>query len=131
MAALFDNDVLDAALDEIRGANSLRICSGAPTTYAAAETATLASVALTAADFTAPVDGTPNGRATTVSAKADVPVLAAAGGGTKPTHYCLLDTTGSRLLAMTEVNSASPNLSSGSTTDIPAVTFSIADPTVV
>lgn len=131
MAALFDNDVLDAALNIIRSANSLRICSGAPTTYADADTATLASVALTTADFTTPTDGGPNGRAITAAAKADVPVLAAAGGGTQPTHYCLLDTTGSRLLAMTEVNAASPNLSQGSTTDIPAVTFSIADPTVV
>ena len=131
MAALFDNTVLDAALDEIRSANSLRICSGTPTTYAEATTNTLASAPLTSGDFTAPADATPNGRATTVAAQADVPVLAAAGGGTKPTHYCLLDTTGSRLLAMTEINTASPNLSSGSTTDIPAVTFSIADPTVI
>lgn len=126
MAALYDNSVLDAALNVIKnGATSLRICSGTPTDFATADSETLADVAVTSTDFTGPADHATSGRQVVVAAKADVPVDV---GGT-PTHYALV--SGSVLLAMTEVNPSSPALTAGSSVDIPTVTFSIADPSVV
>lgn len=128
MAALFDNSVLDAALDEIGGANALHVCKGTPTDYASAvnPSNSLASVTLDSGDFTK-ADHATSGRQITVAAQGDVEVDA---NGT-PAYYCLVNTSTSTLLAMTEVDDASPDLTSGSTTDIPAVTFSVADPTVV
>lgn len=125
MPFAFHDNVLDAALAVIGSATTLRICSGAsaPTTVAAATTATLASTAVASGDF-AIADATGGGRRTTVAAKANVAVTAT---GT-PTHYVLVDST--RVLAVTEVDPATPGFTSGSTTDIPAVVFTIGDPVV-
>ena len=121
MSFAFHDNVLDAALGVIGTATALRICSGAaPTTVAAATSQTLATTALVAGNFTI-ADGT-TGRKTTVAAKTGVAVTAT---GT-PTHYVLVDST--RVLAVTEVDPATPGFTSGSTTDIPAVVFTVGDP---
>lgn len=124
MPALFDPTVQDAALDKIATSVMLRICSGTPATRAAAVTNTLASVALTGADFTKSA-GNVDGRKTTVAAKSGVSVTAS---GTAA-HYCLDD--GTTLLARTEVDASSPALTSGSTVSIPATAFEVGAPTVV
>lgn len=124
MPASFNTDVHNAALNVIAAANALHICSGNPTDRATVLSTSLATAALTAGDFTQGA-ASPNGRGVTVAAKSGVEVL----NDGEPLHYCLVDAT--RLIAKTEVNTASPDLTDGSTTDIPAVTFSIADPTVV
>lgn len=123
MPALFDNSVFDAALAEIATGTALHICSGTPADRAAVLTNSLATVALDAGDFTI-ADGDTSGRKTTVGAQAAVPVTAT---GT-PAHYCIIDAT--VLLARTEVDAGSPGLTSGSTTDIPAVDLEFLDPTV-
>lgn len=124
MPALFDDSVLDAALDKIATATALHICSGTPTTRAAVLSASLATVSVASGDFTK-ANGTTDGRKVTVAAKSGVSVTAS---GTAA-HYCLIDA--SVLLARTEVDASSPALTSGSTTDIPAVAFEVGDPVVV
>lgn len=123
MPALFDDAVLDAALDVIATGTALHICSGTPTDRATVLASSLATVALDAGDF-AKANGDTNGRKVTVAAQAGVPVTTS---GTA-LHYCVIDAT--RLLARTEVDATSPDLTSGSTTDIPAVDFEIGDPVV-
>lgn len=120
----FDTSVLDAALDKIATSTALHICSGSPTTRAAVLSASLATVALTGGDFTKAA-GDVDGRKVTVAAKTGVAVTAA---GT-PARYCLID--GTTLLAWANVNVASPNLTTGSTTDIPATAFEVGAPTSV
>lgn len=122
MPALYDDAVLDAALDKIATGTALHICSGTPATRAAVLTASLATVALTSADFTK-ANGTTDGRKTTVVAKSGVAVTAT---GTAA-HYCVIDAT--VLLARTEATG--PGLTVGSTTDISATAFEVGDPTVV
>ena len=124
MPALFDDTVLDAALDVIATGTALHICSGTPADRAAVLTNSLATVALDAGDFAKSNDEV-SGRQVTVAAQAGVSVTASG----VPAHYCIID--GTTLLARTEVDPTSPDLTSGSTTDIPAVAFEIADPTVV
>lgn len=124
MPALFDSSVQDAALDKIATATALHICSGTPTTRAAVLSSSLATVAVSSGDF-AKAAGNVDGRKVTVAAKSAVAVTAS---GTAA-HYCLID--GSTLLARTEVNASSPALTSGSTTNIPAVSFEVGAPAVV
>jgi hypothetical protein len=122
VAFFFNDTALDALLGVIDGANALHICSGtAPANRAAVISASLADVAVDAGDFTL-ADHATSGRQVTVAAQTGVAVDVS---GT-PTYYCLID--GTNILAYTEVNPASPNLTSGSTVDIPAVVFSVADP---
>lgn len=121
MPALFDDSVIDAALDKIATGTALHICSGTPTTRAEAITNSLATVALDAGDYTK-ANGTTDGRKVTVGAQSAVSVTAS---GT-PAHYCIVDA--STLLARTTIDGASPALTSGSTTDIPATAFEIGDP---
>lgn len=124
MPALFANSVLDAALDVIATGTALHICSGTPTDRATAIAASLATVGLDAGDYTK-ADGDVDGRKVTVGAQAGVSVTA---DGT-PAHYAIVDAT--TLLAMTTVDPSSPDLTTGSTTDIPAVAFELGDPGVV
>jgi hypothetical protein len=124
MPALFDVSVTDAALDKIATGTALHICSGEPATRAAVLTNSLATVALDAGDYSKAA-GDVDGRKVTVAAQSDVAVTAT---GT-PAHYCIID--GTVLLARTEVDPASPDLTSGSTTDIPATSFEVGSPTVV
>jgi len=124
MPALFDSSVQDAALDKLATATALHIVSGTPATRATVLSSSLATVALTGADF-AKAAGNIDGRKTTVAAKNGVTVT---GTGTAA-HYCLVD--GTTLLARTEVDPSSPALTSGSTVNIPATVFEVGAPTVV
>lgn len=124
MSAIYDDSVLDAALSTIATGTDLYICTGTPTDQASTVAAALAHATLTSADFTLGA-GSPDGRQVSVAAKSGVSVTAS---GTAAS-YCITD--GTTLLARTDVDAASPALSSGSTTDIPAVSFAIAEPTVV
>jgi hypothetical protein len=124
MTALFDSSVQDAALDKIATATNLYICSGTPATRASVLSSALASVALTSGDFSKAA-GNVDGRKVTVAAKSGVSVTAS---GTAAS-YCLID--GTTLLARSDVDAASPALTTGSTTNIPAVAFEVGAPTVV
>lgn len=121
----YDNTVLDAALDKIATATALHVVSGAlPADRAATIAASLATIAVDSGDFTK-ADGNTDGRKVTVAAQSAVDVTAS---GT-PTFYVLIDAT--VRLAWADVNAASPDLTDGSTTDIPAVVFELGDPTSV
>ena len=121
MPAMYDNTVIDAALNQIATATALHITSGTPATRADVLTNSLATVAVDAGDYTIG-DGDVDGRKVTVAAQNGVAVSTS---GT-PAHYCLID--GTTLLARTTVDPSSPDLTSGSTVDIPAVDFEIGDP---
>ena len=124
MAFSFDNTILDAALTALKGTRTLHICSGNPTDRAQAITNSLANVALAAGDFSANANHATSGRQTVTAAKSGVAVT----GTGEPLHYCIID--GTNLLAKTEVDQPdSPDLTSGSTVNIPTVTWSIAQPT--
>ena len=114
---VFDNGltVLDTE------ANRLDICSQEPTTYAAATTTyTLGNK--TSLSIGAPADGT-TGRKVTVAAITDGTV---SGSGTA-THYAIVDTVNSRLLAAGEL--ASPQVvTSGNTFTLAAFDIRIPDP---
>lgn len=121
----YDNSVLDAGLDKIATATALHVVSGTlPADRAATIAASLATIAVDAGDFTK-ADGDTDGRKVTVAAQTGVDVTAS---GT-PTFYVLIDA--SVRLAWADVNAASPDLTDGSTTDIPAVVFELGDPTSV
>ena len=104
---VFDNGltVLDTE------ANALHITSQEATTYTqATSTYTLGNKSLGAGDIGAPAAGSPNGRAVTVGALSSGSVTAT---GTA-THYAIVDTGNSRLLA-TGALSASQSVTSGNT----------------
>lgn len=102
-------------------ANSLHICSVEPTTYTqATSTNTLGNKALAAGDIGAPAAGSPNGRQVTVQALSGGTVT---GTGTA-THYAIVDTVNSRLLA-TGALSASQAVTSGNTFSTTSFTIRI------
>lgn len=110
--------VLDTEADE------LHICSAEPTTYAeATSTYTLGNKATPTVG--APADGTPDGRSVTVSAITDGTVTA---NGTA-THWALVDTANSRLLAANSL--AAPvavTTGAGETFSLGSFTIRIPDP---
>lgn len=124
MAADFDPSVQDAALDKIATGTALHICSGAPIDRTAVLAQSLATVAVDAADFTKAA-GDVDGRKVTIGAQAGVAVTAT---GT-PGSYAIIDAA--VMLARTDVDAASPDLTTGSTTDIPAVAFEVGEPVVL
>lgn len=96
MAGYIHPDVLDNGLGIIDTAgNSLVICSSLPANYAAVAALTLGTKALSAVMIGIPEPRTPDGRKVVVSAITDGTVSAT---GTA-SHFAILDTTGSRLLA--------------------------------
>lgn len=104
---VFDNGltVLDTE------ANALHITSQEATTYTqATSTYTLGNKSLGAGDIGAPGAGSPNGRAVTVGALSSGSVTAT---GTA-THYAIVDTGNTRLLA-TGALSSSQSVTSGNT----------------
>jgi len=123
MTKSVNDEVLDAALDEIRDNATLEIlCSAAPTTRTEAVTTyALADMAVTSTDFTK-ADGDVSGRKMTVAAQSDVDVDATGSG----THIALVD--GTRLLYVTELASA-VSVTSGGKVDLGAWDIEIADPT--
>lgn len=118
---VFDNGltVLDTE------ANALHICSTEPASYAAATTTnSLGNVALVAGSIGAPAAGSPNGRQVTVGALSGGSVTAT---GTA-THYAIVDTVNSRLLA-TAALSASQAVTSGNTFSTTSFTVRIPQAT--
>jgi len=97
MAKTVNNDVLDAALNEIKNnANIMTVCSTVPTTRTEAVTTyALADIVMSGSDFTVG-EGDTSGRKAAVAQKADVTVDASGVGN----HIALCD--GSRLLYVTE-----------------------------
>lgn len=114
---VFDNGltVLDTE------ANRLDICSQEPTTYTAA-TATYSLGNKTSLAIGAPADRTGGGRKVTASAFTDGTVTAT---GTA-THYAIVDTTNSRLLATGSLTSQA--VTSGNTFSLGTFDIGIPDP---
>lgn len=123
MAKWANDDVMDAALDEVAEANQLLVCSSQPANRAAALSAALADVSLTPGDgngdFTIG-NGDTSGRKLTVAEQANVEVDTS---GTA-THVALID--GTRLLYVTTCTSQA--LVDGNTVTVPAWDIEIADP---
>lgn len=118
--AFVNDSVLDAALEEIRTANVLHLCSAEPTSYAEAVSLSLANKAAPSIGAVADYAG---GRQITIAAITD-------GTGTadgNATHYALVNSTGSVLLA-TQSLSATYAVTNGATVEINA--FSIQNPDV-
>jgi hypothetical protein len=122
MATLADR-VLDGALSILdTEANRLDICSQEPTTYAAA-TSTYTLGNKTSLSIGAPADRGGGGRKVTVAAITDGSVTA---NGTA-THYAIVDTGNSRLLATGSLSS-SQAVTSGNTFTLGAFDIGIPDP---
>ncbi|OYZ13954.1 MAG: hypothetical protein B7Y35_09035 [Sphingomonadales bacterium 28-64-96] len=96
MAKFASNEVLDAALAVVAGANRMLLLAGQPASYAAAQAGTLAETAMVPADFTLAA-GSGGGRQLTVAARAG---LVAQAAGTAD-HVALVDVGGRRLLYVT------------------------------
>lgn len=114
---VFDNGltVLDTE------ANRLDICSQEPVTYAEA-TSTYTLGNKTSLSVGAPGDRTPNGRKVTVAAITDGTVT----GTATATHWAIVDTSNSRLLATGSL-SASQAVTSGNTFTLGAFDIGIPD----
>lgn len=121
--------VLDASMDaflaDIATCTTLRVCSGDPADRAAAITATLASVTLTAGlgngDYTA-ANGDTSGRKVTVSQQADITVSASGTTG----HVTLDDGVTMRL--KTSTSAIALTAGGGATVTVNAFDDEIADP---
>jgi hypothetical protein len=102
--------VLDAALAKFdTEANAIHICTQEPVSYAEAIT-TYTKGSKSGISVGSPTDATPNGRKVTVAAVTDGSVT---GNGTV-THYAIVDTVNSRLLATGSLT-ASQVVTSGNT----------------
>lgn len=123
MPALLDDSVVDAALARVATGTQLHICTGTPADRAAVLATSLAATPLEPGDFTV-TDGDTGGRKLVVAAQTGLEVTA----GGAPAHYCVIDDA--LLLARTEVDPATPDLTVGSTVDVPAWTLTISDPQV-
>jgi hypothetical protein len=114
--------VLDAALSKLdTEANRLDICTQEPTTYTEATT-TYTKGNKTSLSVGAPADRTPNGRKVTVAEITDGTV---SGTGTV-THWAIVDTGNSRLLATGSLSS-SQAVTSGNTFTLAAFDIGIPD----
>lgn len=103
-------------------ANVLHICSQEPATYAAATTTyTLGSK--TGLSIGAPAAGSPNGRQVAVGAISD----GAVSGNGSATHWAIVDTVNSRLLAAGPL-AASQTVTSGNPFTIPSFNIRIPAP---
>jgi len=117
-----NDDVMDAALDEIATSVMLRVCSGSssPADRAAAIAATLASVTIDSGDFSK-ADGDSSGRKITVAQQSDISITAS-GDAT-----CVTLDDGTLLQYVTTCTTQS--LTSGGTVTAPAWDVEIGDPT--
>lgn len=119
---LFADFLMDLALADLdTNANRLDICSSEPMSYAQA-TSTLTLGNKTSLSVGAPADRTPNGRKVTVATFSDGAVTAT---GTA-THWAIVDTTNSRLLA-TGALAASQAVTNGNTFSLAAFDIGIPD----
>jgi hypothetical protein len=114
--------ILDAALAKLdTEANRLDICSQEPTTYTEA-TSTYTLGNKTSLSVGAPADRTPNGRRVTVAAITDGTVT----GTATATHWAIVDTGNSRLLATGSLSSGQA-VTSGNTFTLGAFDIGIPD----
>lgn len=116
-------DILDAALAVIASADSMVLTPSLPASYAAAVAAAIATVAIDASDFTGPAAGDVSGRKITVAAQPGLTIDVEG----DPSHVCLLDTIGERLLYATEEGTVQ-TLLVGNLVDVPAWAIEIRDP---
>lgn len=123
MAKWVNPAVLDAALAEIAGADSMAVLSGAATSFGEATSKTLASVAMAPSDFSLSA-GSPDGRRVAIASKTDVLITAT---GTA-THVALIDAATSTLLYVTTTNEPVALAADGRLT-IDAWDISIGEPT--
>ena len=122
MATLNDR-VLDSGLSVLdTEANKIVVTSQEATTYTEAN-ATYALGNSTSLSIGAPADRSGGGREVTVAAITDGSIT---GTGTA-THYAIVDTVNSRLLA-TSILSASQSVTSGNTFTLASFTIGIPDP---
>jgi hypothetical protein len=118
-----DNRVYDNGLTVLdTEANAIHICSSEPATYSDATT-TLTLGNATGVTVGAPADRTGGGREVVVDAAADGNITAT---GTA-THYALVDTVNSRLLAASALT-ASQAVTNGNTFTLASFTIGIPDP---
>ena len=118
-----DNRVYDNGLTVLdTEANAVHICSAEPATYTAA-TATFTLGNATGVSIGAPADRTGGGREVVVAATSGGNVTAT---GTA-THYALVDTVNSRLLAASALT-ASQVVTNGNTFTLASFTIGIPDP---
>lgn len=116
------DSALDAALEVVRTATRLDICSAEPTTYTQA-TSTLSLQNKTGITMGAVGDRTPNGRKTTCPAQASGATATASGSGT---HWALSLATGSVLLA-TGANASAIAITAGVPVPTNAFDVGLAD----
>ena len=126
MAKRVDQSVLDAALNEIGGAELLTVCEGEPASYAEATTAKpggkmLASIAVSAGDF-ALANGDIDGRKIVVSQKTALAIVADGTGD----HVALTTSNGLRVLAVTTAPALA--ITQADTLDVTSWQDEIADP---
>lgn len=121
MTKLVVDAMMDDGLDYLSAnITEIRVCSGDPTTRAAAVTNMLAErTGLTSGDWTGPANGDTSGRKITKDAETGISIT---NSGTAAT-ICLSD--GTTLIAKTDITSQS--LTSGGTVDVNAFDFEIAD----
>lgn len=124
MAKFASDNVLDGLLDRVAVTTRLRVCSSQPADYAAAVTATLASVVVDSGDFTK-ANGDTNGRKVTVAQQSAISI----GSSGTATHVVLTkeDVSPSRLEYGTTCTSQV--LTAGGTVTVPAWDIEVADPT--
>ena len=122
MVFLADN-VMDSGLSYLTSVgNRIDICSQEPTTYAEA-TSTFTLGNKTSATVGSPTNGDSSGRKVVITAITDGSVT----GTDTATHWALVSSTGSELLA-TQSLSSSQAVTSGNTFTLPAIDITIPDP---
>ena len=124
MAKFASDNILDGLLDRVAVTTVLRVCSSQPADFAAAVTATLASVAMQGADFTK-ANGDTSGRKVTVAQQSAISISAS---GTA-THVVLTKEDVSPSLLEYGTTCTSQALTSGGTVTVPAWDIEVADPT--
>ncbi len=121
MAKIFSDYIKDIALNEIKNnSTELVFCSAECINFADVSGATLATILVTSADFTGPIDDLISGRKLTVNSRPDVVPIA---DGT--ILYVIL-TDGVRILA--ETTTTSQVVISGQTWSFSSFDISIYDP---
>lgn len=124
MTKLFDDTVLDGAIEIADNATVMHACSAAPANHAGIAAVSLADIALTAGvgngDYTK-ANGDVSGRKLTVAAQAGVTVDA------NGTANHIAGTNGTTLLWVTECTAQV--LTAGNTVDFPAFDMEFRDPT--
>lgn len=124
MAKWINDDVLDAALDEIATATRMDICTAQPANFAGIAAVALADVTLDSGDFTL-ANGDTSGRKVTVAAQNGILIDTS---GTA-THVALSRVSDSTLLLVTTCTSQALTANGSNTVNVPAFDDEIADPT--